>query len=108
MRENCPAACGFCPLDKKPETTHVGGTCEDLRVDCAELAKRRYCLTAQNFAKTYCAKSCGFCFAPPVTEMPDHKAGLGVPQAKSSTPLPRVGPTLVTTKPMVTFWPKPR
>lgn len=94
MRDYCPISCGLC-TEKKPNDT----SCEDLRVDCANLAKKRYCITAHSFTKTYCARSCGYCFAPPVTESPNEK--LTTPEPYTSKPL--IGPTLVTKMPLVSF-----
>jgi hypothetical protein len=122
MRENCAPACGFCipntnipnnnnnnnkpPSTPSPQT--AGEVCEDLRVDCAELAKRRYCITARYFTKTYCARSCGFCFAPPATEAPetvtqspppgDSRSGNGGKGNGGNTESPPAAP-------LVTFWP---
>ncbi|EYC20045.1 hypothetical protein Y032_0023g839 [Ancylostoma ceylanicum] len=95
MRIHCPIPCGFC--EKKPATGTTPppptippispNDCEDLRVDCLVLVSQRYCKMSQNFMKTYCAKSCGFCFKPPPVEV--------------STTLP---PTLVTNQPLITMW----
>lgn len=63
--------------------------CDDLRVDCLILVSQRYCKMAQNFMKTYCAKSCGYCYKPPPTEIPDNR-----PQ-----------PSIVTQPPVVTLSP---
>jgi astacin len=35
--------------------------CEDLRVDCLALVKKRYCIVSPQFSKQFCSKSCGFC-----------------------------------------------
>lgn len=91
MRDYCPISCDLCS-EKKPNEA----TCEDLRVDCADLAKKRYCITAQNFTQTYCARSCGYCFVPPVTEEPQFK---GVTQEAQKTLI--ISPTLVTQIPLV-------
>uniref|UniRef100_A0A915D7Q1 Metalloendopeptidase n=1 Tax=Ditylenchus dipsaci TaxID=166011 RepID=A0A915D7Q1_9BILA len=95
MREFCPVSCNLCGEKmrklgvEKPESSG----CEDLRVDC-------YCITAKTFTRTYCARSCGFCFVPPVTEMPD--------KATPAPPAMVTGPTAVTKMPLVTFWPSIR
>ncbi|ULT79456.1 hypothetical protein L5515_016112 [Caenorhabditis briggsae] len=75
------------PVPVLPPTTPED--CEDLRVDCLVLVSQRYCKISQNFMKSYCAKSCGFCYKPPPTEIPDNG------------PLP----TVVTTRPLVTLPP---
>ncbi|KHJ94434.1 shTK domain protein [Oesophagostomum dentatum] len=94
MKVYCPIPCGFCEkkpttptMPARPPTTPLPPSdCEDLRVDCLVLVQQRYCKLSQNFMKTYCAKSCGFCFKPPPVE--------------GSTALP----TLVTNQPLVTMW----
>ncbi|PIC15179.1 hypothetical protein B9Z55_022254 [Caenorhabditis nigoni] len=75
------------PVPVLPPTTPED--CEDLRVDCLVLVSQRYCKISQNFMKSYCAKSCGFCYKPPPTEIPDNG------------PVP----TVVTTRPLVTLSP---
>lgn len=120
MQENCPVACGMCFKNKIlpnsftkaiKSSTELSFSikkqngCEDLRVDCAELAKRRYCITAQTFTKTYCARSCGFCFVPPVTEISELAKPIisAITNKKIDTNL------YISTKiPMVTFWPSLR
>ncbi|KAK6760275.1 hypothetical protein RB195_021670 [Necator americanus] len=94
MRIHCPIPCGFCEkkstgttLPPPPIITFPPNDCDDLRVDCLVLVAQRYCKMSQNFMKTYCAKSCGFCFKPPPLEV--------------STSLP---PTLVTNQPLITTW----
>uniref|UniRef100_A0A8R1DHG5 Metalloendopeptidase n=1 Tax=Caenorhabditis japonica TaxID=281687 RepID=A0A8R1DHG5_CAEJA len=132
MRANCPVSCGMCIPTKptvkpqviaittappRPATTTTKSQtsnpnpnpnpqplppapplpptspdmCEDLRVDCLVLVSQRYCKISQNFMKSYCAKSCGFCYKPPPTEIPNNV----------------VGPSVVTTKPIVTLAPLP-
>jgi hypothetical protein len=44
MHKFCPVSCGICEKGKS------SGSCEDLRVDCPELVRRRYCITAQKFS----------------------------------------------------------
>lgn len=51
MNENC---CGIC-------NKTVGTSCEDLRVDCLALVKRRYCIVSPKFSREFCSRSCGFC-----------------------------------------------
>lgn len=75
------------PVPPLPPTTPED--CEDLRVDCLVLVSQRYCKISQNFMKSYCAKSCGFCYKPPPTEIPDNGPA----------------PTVVTTRPLVTLPP---
>ncbi|KAI3415394.1 Astacin (Peptidase M12A) [Globodera pallida] len=139
MRDHCPMSCGWCPGEgangRKPS---IGGlpspipivpatqssspappvpepSCEDLRVDCAELAKRRYCITAPTFTSTYCARTCGFCFVPLATDMPAPQgAATAAPPVITSTLSASsrngggaVGPTVHTQQPLVTFWPPP-
>ncbi|CAI4232141.1 unnamed protein product [Auanema sp. JU1783] len=70
--------------------------CEDLRVDCVSLVKRRYCKLSGIFMKSFCSKSCGFCFKPPPTEVPDTHATV--------RPVP-IYPSVVTFSPFVTFRP---
>lgn len=82
--------------------------CEDLRVDCTSLVQSRYCLTSQNFMKTYCARSCGFCFAPPATEIPDTTIALTTAATESGPVTLNV--TTTTSKPtllppLATVWP---
>uniref|UniRef100_A0A914MS56 Metalloendopeptidase n=1 Tax=Meloidogyne incognita TaxID=6306 RepID=A0A914MS56_MELIC len=130
MREHCPVSCRMClipnvetrrpppphslpfpsprpivPLTSTiPTTTSTSSpmpVCEDLRVDCAELAKRRYCITAPSFTRTFCARSCGFCFVPLATDSPSSSLG-GNSLIISSSQSP---PTTFTQRPMVTFWP---
>uniref|UniRef100_A0A915LP07 Metalloendopeptidase n=1 Tax=Meloidogyne javanica TaxID=6303 RepID=A0A915LP07_MELJA len=130
MREHCPVSCRMClipnvetrkpspphslpfpsprpivPLTSTiPTTTSTSSpmpVCEDLRVDCAELAKRRYCITAPSFTRTFCARSCGFCFVPLATDSPSSSL-VGNSLIISSSQLP---PTTFTQRPMVTFWP---
>ncbi|KAL3095861.1 hypothetical protein niasHS_005620 [Heterodera schachtii] len=132
MRDHCPLSCGWCSGVRKPSSSIGGGmpspvpiapvvivtqqppvvpepACEDLRVDCAELAKRRYCITAPTFTSTYCARTCGFCFVPLATDMPAAAtiAPFAVTAASASTAAPRNGggPTVQTQQPLVTFWP---
>ncbi|CAD6188957.1 unnamed protein product [Caenorhabditis auriculariae] len=87
-RPTAPPAPTLPPPPPSPGPT---SDCEDLRVDCLVLVSQRYCKTSQNFMKSYCAKSCGFCYKPPPTEIPD----TGRPPM----------PTLVTQPPIVTFAP---
>nr|CAD2187523.1 unnamed protein product [Meloidogyne enterolobii] len=130
MREHCPVSCRMClipnvetrrpspphslpfpsPRPIVPLTSTIPTTtstsppmpvCEDLRVDCAELAKRRYCITAPSFTRTFCARSCGFCFVPLATDSPSSSLG-GNSLIISSSQSP---PTTFTQRPMVTFWP---
>lgn len=131
MKDNCPIACGFCkprkwkpstpllpskpntniypgfpklPKKRPPKTRVSAPSCEDLRVDCPELVKKRYCILAPNYMKNYCAKSCGFCTVAPVTEVPDTAPvtrGIEVIPGRSTT----VQPSIVTHGPFVTFWP---
>lgn len=119
MHDNCPVACGMCPrgvpntiitATSKPNWPPSNllplpnnGNCEDLRVDCDELAKLRYCITAQSFTRTYCARSCGFCFVPPVTEIPE--VGKLVTSISVSNGTGNENSNLATKVPMATFWP---
>ncbi|VDM62832.1 unnamed protein product [Angiostrongylus costaricensis] len=97
MRTHCPASCGFCEklssgrimnfayktvinfsidalapgttLIPSPVTISPSNTCEDLRVDCILLVSQRYCKMSKTFMKSFCAKSCGFCYKPPPVEV---------------------------------------
>ncbi|GMR62974.1 hypothetical protein PMAYCL1PPCAC_33169, partial [Pristionchus mayeri] len=87
MKQYCPVSCGMCPPKPGPPPSPPSprptlppppvvpvvppSECDDLRVDCETLVQQRYCRLASNFMKTYCAKSCGFCFKPIPTEVPD-------------------------------------
>ncbi|GMT35826.1 hypothetical protein PFISCL1PPCAC_27123 [Pristionchus fissidentatus] len=108
MKQYCPVSCGMCPpsnlSEPSPRPTTLPpppvvpvvptGECDDLRVDCESLVQQRYCRLASSFMKTYCARSCGFCFKPIPTEVPDiHPNGIAV-----TSPLP------TTTKSLVTLW----
>lgn len=113
MNEHCPDACGMCSKkgvipnivtvtsSELPPLTNIYKSCEDLRVDCADLAKRRYCITAQTFTQTYCARSCGFCFVPPVTEIPETEKSIA--NTLSNGTIKNLN--IVTKLPMATFWP---
>ncbi|KAJ1371579.1 Astacin (Peptidase M12A) [Parelaphostrongylus tenuis] len=70
--------------------TVPSSTCEDLRVDCLLLVSQRYCKMSKTFMKSFCAKSCGFCYKPPPVEGPD-----------GSTVLP---PTDDTNAPLISIW----
>ncbi|CAJ0583345.1 unnamed protein product, partial [Mesorhabditis spiculigera] len=113
MRQHCPISCGMCKPATKPAPVVVPvattttpspmtrpqpstlpppqpiavGDCDDLRVDCDHLMKQRYCKTAPTFMKQNCAKTCGFCFKPIPTEVPDVK-----------------GPAVVTNQPLISMW----
>lgn len=101
-RANCPVSCGFC--EKKPDLSTTSspiatGDCEDLRVDCLVLVAQRYCKMSQTFMKSYCAKSCGFCYRPPPVEVSTTAQPLtSVPPYLSSL-LP-----LTTNPPYITQW----
>ncbi|CAJ0609139.1 unnamed protein product [Cylicocyclus nassatus] len=94
MKIYCPIPCGFCENKPTTETTFTPppttplppSDCEDLRVDCLTLVSQRYCKLSQNFMKTYCAKSCGYCFKPPPLEISTQS------------------PTLNTNQPLITMW----
>ncbi|WKY17089.1 hypothetical protein Q1695_001590 [Nippostrongylus brasiliensis] len=107
MRKHCPVSCGFC--EKKPDTSStlapiVPGECEDLRVDCLVLVAQRYCRMSQNFMKTYCAKSCGFCYRPPPVEIGSTSSPFitAVPPPMSRTTTSGILQTLSTRSPSVT------
>lgn len=55
INENC---CNLCekPLSEKEITPD--GRCEDLRVDCLHLVKKRYCILSPRFSKEFCSKVC--------------------------------------------------
>ncbi|GMT05974.1 hypothetical protein PENTCL1PPCAC_28148, partial [Pristionchus entomophagus] len=109
MKQYCPVSCGMCPPSEfskplpSPRPTMPPppvvpivppSECDDLRVDCEQLVQQRYCRLAPNFMKTNCARSCGFCFKPIPTEVPDiHPHGIVV----TTTPT-------ATTNSLVTLW----
>ncbi|CAI5455029.1 unnamed protein product [Caenorhabditis angaria] len=82
------------PLTLPPAPPVPDNECDDLRVDCLVLVSQRYCKISQNFMKTYCARSCGFCYKPPPTEIPDDRS----PNVVTSQPLVTLSPAIIRSR----------
>ncbi|TMS37334.1 hypothetical protein L596_004287 [Steinernema carpocapsae] len=100
MKKYCPVSCGMCEKPKPtvvPVIPVVPEECGDLRVDCATLVQGRYCIKYEDFMKSYCAKSCGFC-GTPVPEIPEISTKSPI---TTVTQTPTV-PFITRTVPMIT------
>jgi hypothetical protein len=93
MNENC---CNICENPPTEKEITPDGSCEDLRVDCLHLVKRRYCLLSPKFSKEFCSKSCGFC--PPLEKEIVDKNEITYPHVLQTTQSPTTITTATTTQ----------